>query len=100
MAFYPLEKLINLTDGYRKIFRITNHELLLIHESGEIHLLENFCPHRGKSLAKARVNSSTIVCPGHRYEFDLITGRCIKGQCSSLKIYPVSYEGDCVGIDL
>jgi len=33
------------------------------------------CPHWGASLAAARIDGDTLVCPWHGYRFDLATGR-------------------------
>ena len=50
MRFYPLEKLINLHDGYRRVFRIDHQSLLLLQRGGELYLLESSCPHREHPL--------------------------------------------------
>ena len=55
MRFQPLEKLINLHDGYRPQFKIDSLQLLLIQERGELFLFEANCPHRGHPLAQATI---------------------------------------------
>ena len=100
MAFYRLEKLLNLSEGYRKEFRVAGHEILLVHQSGQTFLLENFCPHRGKSLSKGIISSGAITCPGHGFQFELSSGKCIKGQCSALITYPAEYDQEYLGIEL
>ena len=100
MAFYRLEKLINLSEGYRKEFRVERHDILLLHQSGHSYLIENFCPHRGISLSKGIVSSGAITCPGHGFQFELSSGRCIKGQCSGLTMYPAEYDQEYLGIDI
>ena len=100
MAFYRLEKLINLIDGYRKEFRVAGHEILVVHQSGQTFLLENFCPHRGVSLSKGIISSGAITCPGHGFQFDLSNGHCIKGLCSALTTYPVEYDQAYLGVNL
>ncbi|HEY9134532.1 MAG TPA: Rieske (2Fe-2S) protein [Pseudomonadales bacterium] len=100
MAFYRLEKLVNLGDGYRKVFRIAQHEILLVHEAGQSYLFENFCPHRGQALTKSTIGAGKIVCPRHGFQFDLSSGQCVKGQCSALTTYAAEYDRDYLGISV
>ena len=55
MRFLPLEKLINLHDGYRRRFRVDALEVLLLQEAGALHILESRCPHRGHPLDEADI---------------------------------------------
>jgi len=100
MVFYRLEKLVNLSEGYRKEFRVARHEILLVHQFGQTFLLENFCPHRGKSLSEGIISSGAITCPGHGFQFELSSGQCIKGQCSASTTYPAEYDQEYLGISL
>ncbi len=38
-------------------------------ESGEIHLMDAFCPHLGANLALGRVRGDCIECPFHQWQF-------------------------------
>ena len=105
MAYVELEKLINLYDGYQKVFRVNGVELLLIQEAGKTFLLKNQCPHMGKSLANASVdpNSVQLRCPFHGLEFDLVSGENINNRgnpCQPLTRYPIAYEGKTMGVDI
>ena len=53
MAFQPLERLMNLYDGYRNVFRVAGQSLLLIQEEGRCYLLLNQCPHQLRPLEHA-----------------------------------------------
>ena len=59
------------------------------------------CPHAGGHLSDGFLDSQeAIVCPIHRYRFDLKTGRDLTGEGYYLKIYPVRQDetGIFVGI--
>jgi len=98
MAFYPLEKLHRLHDGYSNPFRIEGRDLLLVQSDGVPFVVENRCPHMDAPLTYASVTAGRIRCPLHGIEFDLKTGR---GTCSkSLLSYPVIYDGNQLGVEL
>lgn len=101
MQFYSLEKLINLHDGYRKVFKIDHIHLLLIQINGQLHLLESFCPHRGHPLSESDIYSDKLRCPLHGYEFSIPQGLLIKQTeepCRGLKTYEVIYQEKEVGV--
>ena len=101
MRFIPLEKLINLQDGYRREFRVDYHRLLLLQHGGELHLIEALCPHREHPLIEAALEEGTIQCPLHAYKFSLAGGELLEfndEQCRPLRAWPLVYEGADVGV--
>ena len=101
MAFYPLEKLINLYDGYRRVFRVDGMALLLVQEGGQRYLLRDMCPHKGFPLHTGTINGTRIRCAYHAMEFELATGRCVQHPLQpGVKTYPLAYDGQLVGVEL
>ena len=103
MRFYALEKLINLHDNYRKVFKIDQHNLLLLQCDGELHLLESLCPHQGHPLSEADIVGTELRCPLHAYHFDIASGALIKATeepCRGLKKYELVYLHTDVGVML
>ena len=102
MAFFALEKLHKLYDGYRQRVRLTGGEWLLLQENGKLYCIANQCPHMSAPLQQASVNSFSLRCPMHGLEFDLRTGQSLNpANCTaSLRFLPLIYEGNQVGIDL
>jgi nitrite reductase/ring-hydroxylating ferredoxin subunit len=103
MRFYPLEKLINLHDGYIRKFKIDELQLLLIKHRGELYLLEALCPHRNYPLDEALITDGVIRCPSHQYEFSMVDGRLLRATedaCRGLRTFTVIYEGNEVGVML
>ncbi len=101
MRFQPLEKLINLHDGYRRQFKLDNLNLLLLQEQGQLYLCEARCPHREHPLEAAVVNDGVLQCPLHQYRFALDDGRLLQAteeSCRGLRLFPLVYEGNEVGV--
>jgi nitrite reductase/ring-hydroxylating ferredoxin subunit len=103
MRFFALEKLINLHDGYRRLFKIDNLQLLLIQHRAELLLFEANCPHRGHPLNVGTIDGDIIRCALHRYEFSLRDGRLLhatEAPCRALRMFAVVYTGNEIGVML
>lgn len=101
MRFYPLEKLINLYDGYTRRFKIDARQLLLLQRGGDLHVIEANCPHRNHPLGEAAIVDGVVECPLHGYRFAIGNGRLLHASeepCRGLKTWPVVYEGTEVGV--
>ena len=98
MRFLPLDKLINVQEGYRKRFKIDSTDLILSKENDQIVAFGAVCPHQEHSLEEGQIEDGIIFCPRHQFAFDLRTGEHTAGHCQSLPIYEVHYEGNEVGI--
>ena len=98
MRFLPLEKLINLRDGYRRRIKIDQLDLLLLQEAGQLHIIHSRCPHREHPLDQGDVDDGYIYCPLHGFGFSLADGHHDGGLCQALQIYTPVFEGSDVGI--
>lgn len=98
--FYPLERLMNLHDGYQRAFSVAGHALLLLQDEGRCILLLNQCPHQQADLSRASVDRGVLRCPVHGMRFDLRTGVSPDGCEQRLRFLPIIYEGNQLGVDL
>ncbi|MFZ5560432.1 MAG: Rieske (2Fe-2S) protein [Pseudomonadota bacterium] len=102
MAFYRLEKLINLYDGYWRVFRVETLSLLLIQKDGHRYLLRNQCPHKAFPLHTGTMSGTKLRCAYHAMEFDLAQG----GRCQQhpsqpgVTLYELVYDGNEIGVEL
>lgn len=100
MAFYQLEQLIKVTDGYRNVFDLPGKSVLLMREDGITYLLNNSCPHLGVPLSNGRVKEGVIRCSGHGMRFDLNTGSPIHNSspCEKLEVFNAEYNNGYIGV--
>lgn len=101
MRYYQLARFIDLHDGYRQLFHIEQHRLLLIQEGGERFLIEATCPHRGHPLAVADLDGHALRCPLHGYRFALATGALLfatEERCRGLRRYDIVERGTDLGV--
>lgn len=67
--------------------------ILICRSGGELYAVDETCPHEKKSMRYGVVQRGEIVCPHHRYRFDLETGRCKRRRrCAPAEIYDVEVE--------
>lgn len=104
MTFHPLEYLHRLHDGYRRPFIVAGRSVLLLQSEGAVYVIGNRCPHMNSSLERAQVEGGVIRCPAHRFEYFLSSGlparQVFEAGGGRLERYPISYEGNQVGIVL
>ncbi|SMF30866.1 Ferredoxin subunit of nitrite reductase or a ring-hydroxylating dioxygenase [Alteromonadaceae bacterium Bs31] len=104
MAFFPLEKISQLHDGYQKAFGLEGYQLLLLQVDGQPYIIENRCPHMDVPLTHAsQTPEGKIRCRSHGIEFDLQSGRAagpLANQLECLKKFPVIYDGTMIGLEL
>lgn len=99
MAYRPLEKLINLYDGYRKVINVNGRQLLLLQEDGNPRLIDRHCPHAGQVLDGASVNDDLLICPKHLIQFSVQDGAPRGADCGPLGVHNLVYEGNSVGVE-
>ncbi|RZA07040.1 MAG: Rieske (2Fe-2S) protein [Moraxellaceae bacterium] len=102
MAFVALEKLHQLYDGYRRVFRLDGSEWILLQEEGRAYCIANQCPHLQAPLAQASVANNVLRCPAHGIEFDLRSGQPINPRSCrhALAYLPLVYDGNQIGLDV
>jgi nitrite reductase/ring-hydroxylating ferredoxin subunit len=104
VAFYPLEKIYRLHDGYRKSIQVAGRQLLLIEDAGQRYLLENSCPHAGYPLLEATLTDGNLRCPLHGICFNLKSGSATNLENASadmkLVFFKLIYYENIIGVEL
>lgn len=52
-------------------------ELAVYNINGELHAMDNLCPHRGAQLSEGDLCGHVIECWLHGWQFDVRTGECL-----------------------
>lgn len=98
MRFQPLDKLINLHDGYRRRFKVDSLDVLVIQEADAVYIVDSRCPHRGHPLQDADIEAGVLFCPMHNFGFHLDSGEHIDRACPALRVYTPHFEANEIGI--
>lgn len=80
---------------------VDGKKICLVNDQESLHGCFAKCPHAGGKMAEGYIDAlGNIVCPLHRYKFNLKNGRNTSGEGYFLKTYPIEEreEGIFVGI--
>jgi nitrite reductase/ring-hydroxylating ferredoxin subunit len=105
-----------LPEGARKVVKVADQKVLLIHHEGKIHAVANSCPHLKLPMKSGKINENgELVCPFHRSAFDLCTGKAstwtpfppvlgnLMGMMSAeqdLPVFPAKVENGEICVDV
>lgn len=75
-------------------------KLCLLRHSGQLHAVQDTCPHAGGVLSGGWCKDGYLVCPIHRWEYSLQNGRGAEGQGDYINTYPVEARPDGIYIGI
>lgn len=75
-----------------KSFKVEGCRICLVHHEGKYFATQSKCPHAGADLSQGWCKNGKLICPFHRYEYDLLSGRGAPGQNDYLDTYPIKIE--------
>jgi len=83
-----------------RLVKLPDKALALFAFDGRIVATEAHCPHAGGPLHEGAIEGGRIVCPWHRYGFDLGSGRCDADPSLMIRTYPAFVEQGAVWVSL
>lgn len=90
----------DIPEGKAKLITLKNGvEIALFHCRNQFFALGNECPHMGAPLAEGELNSCTITCPWHGWQFDVTSGVCTDGGWENAISYKVEVINEFIYID-
>lgn len=81
-------------EDFVKMIKLEGRKICLVKYHNKIHAVQNTCPHAGGILSGGWCKDGNIVCPIHRYEYNLETGKGLAGQNDYIDVYPVEERED------
>lgn len=82
------------------MIKVEGKKLCLVKHQDKVHILQHSCPHAGGILSGGWCKNGNIVCPIHRYEYDLETGKGAAGQNDYIDVYPIEERTDGIYVGL
>ena len=81
-------------------------KILVANLDGRLYAMDGLCTHAAGHLWEGKLVGTTVKCPKHGSEFDVRTGKVIKGpwvpfgRASDLRTYAVNVEGDEIFVNM
>jgi nitrite reductase/ring-hydroxylating ferredoxin subunit len=99
--FVKVANVSEIKEGQIKVVITGKEKVILFLKGGKFSAVSSICTHRGGPLDKGPLNGEIVTCPWHGSEFDLISGKVVKGPATaSLKQFKVKVEKDDVFISV
>jgi 3-phenylpropionate/trans-cinnamate dioxygenase ferredoxin subunit len=93
---------IEWQDNSMCIIEVAGKKFTLAKVKDKLYAFAQKCPHAGGIMANGHLDAvGNIVCPLHRYKFNIENGRNISGEGYYLKTYPIEQrnEGIYIGME-
>lgn len=88
------------TEDFVQQIKLEGKKLCLVRADGKLYAVENTCPHAGGILSGGWCKSGNIICPIHRWEYNLENGRGAPGQGDYINTYPIEDRSDGIYIGI
>ena len=98
MTWYEIPGLKPTGKPFIKRVKAGGKTICLVGYENEIFALSAKCPHAGGDLTQGWCQEGKLICPLHRYSFDLRTGKGSEGQNDYIDSYPVEIKDDSIYI--
>lgn len=83
------------------LFELKGEKICITRTGKGAYAVQDRCPHNGASLSKGFCSDKNeIICPLHRYSFDLESGKATSGGAFALKTYPIKITADGVYVGI
>src|SRR5215510_651529 len=62
-----------------RVFDVAGTKVSIARALGQLHAFDDTCTHMGCSLAKGKLDGTTVTCPCHGSQFDVVSGTVVRG---------------------
>jgi nitrite reductase/ring-hydroxylating ferredoxin subunit len=100
MKWYKIPDVKPVGRPFIKRAKAGGKTICLVGYDNEIFALSAKCPHAGGDLTQGWCKEGKLICPVHRYSFDLKTGKGSEGQNDFIESYPVEIKDDAIYVGI
>ena len=85
----------DVAPGTMHVFDVDGTKVNVTSVGGRLYAFDDTCTHRGCSLAKGKLDGTTVTCPCHGSQFDVTTGAVVRGPAQQpVRSRSVKVEGE------
>jgi nitrite reductase/ring-hydroxylating ferredoxin subunit len=101
MSWHRIASVHDVKRGERRVVTVEGKELALVHSEEGLWCIAARCPHTGGPLGSGEFSDHTIVCPLHKWKFDLRDGTHQRDpRCPPAEVYQLRADGEDVLVEL
>ena len=94
-------KEINFADNHIAIVEVRGKKICIGKFKNDVFAFSYKCPHAGGMLADGYIDAlGNVICPNHRYKYNMQNGRNVSGEGYFLKNWPVELREDGVYVGM
>jgi nitrite reductase/ring-hydroxylating ferredoxin subunit len=72
----------DVVPGQMRVFDVSGIKVNVASADGSLYAFDDTCTHTGCSLAKGKLDGTTVTCPCHGSQFDVTSGAVLRGPAS------------------
>jgi nitrite reductase/ring-hydroxylating ferredoxin subunit len=108
-----MEKVCDISDipkGTMKGFTVKDKQILLANVDGNLYAMDAICSHMHGYLPSGTLERNIVICPVHRAQFDVTSGKVSKNVSGALRLiiggakdvqtYKISMKENQIYVDL
>ena len=100
MRWYKVGELSDYSEpGIKKVIA-GNKSICVVHYQETIYALGSKCPHAGFDLSRGWCSEKKLICPIHRFSYDLETGKGSPGQNDFVESYRVKIDNGSIYVGM
>lgn len=80
-------------DGTGRAVEVEGQRVALFHHEGQVHAVDDSCPHQGASLGDGVISKGDVTCPFHAWHFDLKTGKNTDSLDECVAVFEARVDG-------
>jgi len=100
MTWYPIPDIPLTGKPFIKKVKAGGKTLCLVSVDDKVYALGAKCPHAGGDLTQGWCKEGKLICPLHRYSFNLETGKGSEGQNDYIESYPVEIKDGIIHVGI
>lgn len=99
--FVSVANVADIGDNEMAAFDVSDVKVSIANVSGTFYAFDDVCTHQQCSLAEGELESTTVTCPCHGSQFDVVTGAVLNPPAvEPVKTYPLRVEGDQIEVQV
>jgi len=88
-------KAVDVVAGTMRVFDVAGTMVNVASVGGHLNAIDDTCTHRACSLAKGKLDGTTVTCPCHGSQFDVTSGAVLRGPAQQpVRSRLVQVEGE------